>query len=338
MALTYATRNSEYTNLLSSAADLWWDRNFIPTAVKNNGILYAMALLAGGPVTSPNIGNVIRKEQRVEGNQIIVRHLGELETWNYVADADQDDTITYTLNPNAFGARMFDWAHMYYDEFLPASERAIIRGDSARTASWTEDIMKKVMESFYDKLDTDMMGVNAGSRTQVGGIRAQVDDGVVVASNGGLNRTTAGNENFQSYVATVTDLTLEDCDTMRLNVIQKGGRPAVGVSGLTPYKKLMQELRGYTLYNDDRWDKFGSIDKVGYGGVMHVYDHKGSDTDLIYLDPRACRLYLDKSLTTDGPMPVPNAKGANLIWKFDYWVQFIVAAENWCGKLKGIVS
>lgn len=336
MALTYASQSGELTNQLSSASNLWWDRNFFPTAVSNNGIMFAMALAAGGPLTSPNIGTLFVKQARVEGNYLVTRHLGELETINFVADADQSDIATVDNNSNAFGGRIFDWAHMYHNELIPTSELAIIRGQSAQTSNWEEDVMNKVKESFLNTIDTGIMGNSNASRTAISGLQYAID---TTNTYGGINRATAGNENFQSTRITRANLTLGDVDNVLLSIIQKGGRGKIGVCGKTPYLKLMDELKSFTRFTDSNWDeRFKGGLSVGYMDVRFAFDHKGTDTDLFILDPRALRFYMDKTFVREGPVYTGQNKGAHPVFVFDWWTQFVVANEGWCGRIDSITS
>lgn len=341
MALTYASGYT--TNKLSSAINKWWDYNAIPSVVSNNGILYAMGMLdSQGPATSPSVGGFIQRESRPSGNQLVVRYLGRLSTWSGVADANELDDVTLTDNTDQYGGGVFEWGHFYTHIPVTTSHNAIIRGSEARTNSWLDDLMVFAKEGWLDALDTGIMSNNNAARSTIGGLQYAVDN---TNTYGGINRATAGNEQFQAYVTTVTNPTTADLDVMRLNMIKKGafkanvgGFKGVGVCGLTPYRILQQELKGYQSYMTETWDKFPSADKLAYGGVIHVFDHKGSDTDLFYIDPRACRLYLDKSLTMQGPIPLPNKKGAHKVYIFDYWCQFVVGAVNWTGRIKGITG
>ncbi len=341
MALTYATGFT--TNKLSSAVNTWWDYNAIPSVVKNNGVLFAMGVLQGpGPMSSPGIGNMIVRKQRVEGNQLVCRHMGEVATWSLVADSAEMDTVTLTDNDNQYGAQVFDWGHAYTHVPHTTSHQAIIRGAAARTNSWLDDLMNYAKEGWYDKLETGIMSNDDAARGTIGGLQYAVD---TTNTYGGINRATAGNENFQAYKATVTNPTTSDLDTMRLSIIKAGGFKGnaggfngVGISGMTPFRLLMQELKGYQSYMTDTWNKFPMADKLAYGGIIHVFSHKGSDTDMFYVDPRACRLYLDTSLTAKGPIPIPNVKGAHDVFVFDYWCQFLVPATSWTGRIAGITG
>ena len=340
MALTYATGYT--TNKLASARNIWWSRNAIPSVVKNNGVLFAMDILQNGPDSSPNMKGMIVQQARVEGNQIVARHMGELVSWSLVADSAELDTVTLSSNDDAFGGQVFDWGHAYAHVPLKTSDQAVIRGEAAETNSWQDDLLLTAREGWFDKLETGIMSNDNAARDAIGGLRYAVDN---TNSYGGINRATAGNENFQAYVATVTNPTTSDLDRMRLNMIKAGafkanagGFSGVGITGLTPFLLLQQELKGYQSYMTDTWNKFPMADKIGYGGIIHVFSHKGSDTDLFYLDPRACRLYLDKSLTMKGPLPLPDAKGAHEVFVFDYWCQFLVPATSWTGRIKGITG
>jgi hypothetical protein len=307
----------------------------VPTAVKNNGLSFALGLASGGPPTSPNVGKMIVKEQRVEGNNIVTRHMGELGTWANVADGNQMDSNTPAWNSDKFGGRQFEWGHWYATEVIPTSEFAVIRGNPSRTESWVNDVNEHMMEGMLDKFETDSLSTNDSTNRALMGLQFMIDS---TGTHGGLNRATAGNEDFQSYTTTISDLTVFDLNLLRTSVYKRGGRAKFGVCGQTPYLKIVQELMGYTLFNDDRWDYFREVDRIGFGGVMHVFAHKGTDTDLFYVDPRGVRLYLDKSLTNTGPIPLTNVKGAHMVWIYDYWLQLIVCAENWCGRIKGIAS
>lgn len=335
MALTYASQGAtELTNNLSSAANKWWSRNFIPSAVRNNGILYGMGLIAGGPKLSPNLGNQFQMFNSLDGYQLVVRHMGETSTFTGVADANQFDAVTLSENTNIFGGMLFDWAHYYFHHPMGSMSKYIINGDSARTMSWVEDNMKYVLESWLDTLDTAIMSATAPSRSAVGGLRDAVSN---TGSYGGVNRATAGNEGFASYQTTSTNLTLDDVDDCIYEAVKKGGRPKLAVGGKTPHKKINQELRGYVLYNDNDWDRFANADRVHFKGIAFIYDHKGSDTDLFILDPRGLRLYIDK-LASNKLIDIPDAKGAQTVLVSDVAAQFVVGAGGWQARVDGIVS
>jgi hypothetical protein len=341
MALTYASQSGELTNLLSSADRIWWDRNALPTAVSNNGMLFAMNLIDGGPDSAPSFKGGIKKIPRVTGQQILLRHMAELETFTGVADGNQGDPDTTALNPNAFGGQLFDWGHFYAKKRIPSSENTLIRGEAAHGMSWREEIMKQMAESWYDKLDTGMMSADTDGRTTIAGLRGLV---VNTGTIGGINYATAGNEGFQSSILTRTNLTLDDVTELQLTMQQKGAfagsqQWGIGVGGLTPFFKLIKETRGLHLFNDDRWDYFKGGQRVGYGNTMFCYDHKGSDTDLFILDPRAARLYLDEAgPQATGPIVDQTVKdGYGLIFLFNYFVQFLVYSR-WAGRIQSITG
>lgn len=328
MALTYASQSGELTNLLGSADRIWWDRNAMPTVVENNGLLFAMNLLDGGPNTSPSFKGGIQKKERIEGQQLLLRHMAELETFSGVADANQADAATLTLNANAFGGQLFDWGHFSSRKLLPSSEQTLIRGEAAHGLSWREELMEQMKQSWFEKLDTGMMSADTDARSTIAGLRGLV---VNTGTVGGINYATAGNEDFQSTVVTETNLTYETIIDLKLRMVEKGAFSGtqnwgIGVCGRTPYKKLLTEALGYHLFNDDRWDHFKGGDRIGFLNIMFCFDHRGSDTDLFIGDPRASRLYLDAAgPTARGPLPVYDVADAGMmIFLFNYFCQFLV--------------
>lgn len=340
MALTYASQSGELTNLLGSADRVWWQRNAMPTAVSNNGILFGMSLIDGGPATSPK-NQAIQQKDRVEGQQLLLRHMAELETFSGVADANQADAASITLNANAFGGQLFDWGHFSSRKTLPSSENTLIRGEAAHGLSWREELMGQMKESWYDFLDTGMMSTSAGTRSAVAGLRGLVVD---TGTIGGINYATAGNEGFQSTVVTETNLTYDTIIDLKLRMVEKGAFSGsvnwgVGVAGRTPYKKLLTEALGYHLFNDDRWKQFANADRIGFLNIMFCFDHKGSDTDLFVGDPRAARLYLDAAgPTARGPLPVYDVADAGMmIFLFNYFCQFVVYSR-WWGRVQSITG
>lgn len=341
MALTYASQSGELTNLLSSADRMWWDKNALPTAVSNNGCLFAMNIIDGGPSSSPSFNGGIQKKDRVAGQQILMRHMAELQTFAGVADSAQADADTTALNLNAFGGQLFDWGHFFCKNRIPSSENTLIRGDVAHGLSWREEQMKKMSESWYDFLDTGMMSADTDARTTIAGLRGLV---VNTGTIGGINYATAGNEGFQSTVVTESNLTLDTILNLKLRMVQKGAFSGsqnwgVGIGGLTPFEKIVKETQGMHLFNDDRWEYFKGGERVGYRNIVFCYDHKGSDTDLFIMDPRAARLYLDSAgPQMTGPLVDQTVKdGYGLIWLFNYFCQFLVYSR-WCGRIQSIAG
>lgn len=326
------------TNNLSSAINKWWSKNFIPMVVKNNGLLYAMKGKEGAP-TSPSVGSRFEKHNAITGNAINVRLLGELETFTGIADASQADADTLANNSNFLGAATFEWSHFFKNEVFVESEMRLIRGDEAKTASFMQDKLQKLVFSWEATVGNGINSADAPARTTIGGWRYAVDDSATYDAYGTITRSDSGNADFRSYVMTQSELTLEHVDDCILEIIKAGGRPDVGVGGKTPYKKLMQELRGYTVYSSEMWDKFNTLPKIGYSGVMFVYDHRGSDTDLGILTASSWSMYEDADgISQNGLVPTYDRKGATHVLPLNMWLQFICRCPSHNAKIMGIES
>lgn len=329
------------TNALSSAVSKWWSVNAIPMVVKLNGLLYAMTGKTGS-ITSAAGKRNFRIESGISGNKLNVRLMGSLAAPAGLPDANQTDAITLTNDNDIFGAAEFEWAHFYHPEPIVASEYELIRGNEARTASFMQDKLEYVRKGWENVLGNGINSNDAPARDKIGGWRFAIEDGTNPSDNNGdhkygtIDRSDAGNADFRGYQkSNVGALTLEDVDEVYLNVVKNGGEPDVGICGVTPYKKLLEELRGYTTYTDSTWDKF-TMPKVGFMGMHFVMDQRAGETQMGLLSSKSFTLYL--SGDTPKIHEAFQWKGVKFVLFLDTWVQLVCVCPSWNGKLSGITG
>lgn len=340
MALWQGT--SLNTNVLSSSISKWFDKNYIPMVVKNNGLLHLMRKKDGDAApTTPGMSGRFRKGS-ISGNSLTVRLLGSLGSFSVVADADQGDVLTAATfsGENArWGAARFDWVQLYRKVPFYESEIRMIRGDEARTASFMDDKLKEVVYSWENTLGNGIMSNNLPTSSAIGGIRASIADD---NTYGTIDRTDSGNADYRSYVKAASGgvLTLEDVTDVCLEVIKAGGKPDIGVVGKTGYAKLERELRGYTMSMNPNWEGFTGQRTPEYFGLSFVFDHRGDDTTLSILDSGSWALYTDEDgIGQDGLVPGgATYKAVKYMLPLHMTTQFVCVAPSWNGKITGITS
>ena len=327
------------TDALASAVNKWDDLNFVPAIVKRNALLYAMMGLSGvGDTEVPNWNGIFKKDFQVQGNNLNVRILGELESISTLADANQADAVSWNNNTNRLGAAVFAWTHYSHNEVVRDSEYDLIKGNEARTASYMEDTMQALRYSRQDTIGTAINGTNDQARTTLGGWEFAVDS---TGTYGGLVKSSntffAGNE---TDVAGAVDL--DDLDALKLDILQDGGNPSVGLANKVPYNKLRQEARGYAQAVPSSWRMYEGGGLLHYDGTTYAFEHRMTATVIGMLTPEHFRLYRkdDGAEISVVPENVMKAllKGAKLGFTIREWMAFICRHPGAQGKLVGITS
>lgn len=333
------------TNVLSSSVSKWFDKNFVPMVVKNNGLLHLMRKADGNAApTTPGMSGRFRKGS-ISGNSLTVRLLGSLGSFSVVADADQGDLLsaaTFSGENARWGAARFDWTQLYRKVPFYESEIRMIRGDEARTMSFMDDKLKEVVYSWEKTLGDAINSANAPSTSAIGGWRYAVDDSATYDAYGTITRSDSGNADFRSYVKSATggNLVLEDITDVVLEILKAGGKPDIGVCGKTPYKKLEQELRGYVMSASPNWDGFTGQRTGQFMGVSFVFDHRGDDTSLGILDSGSWALYTDEDgVGQAGLQEVGGVyKAVRYMLPLHMTTQFVCVAPSWNGKVTSITG
>lgn len=328
------------TDALASAVNKWDDLNLVPIVVKRNALLYAMMGLGKeGNAETPNWSSIFKKDYEVQGNNLVVRLLGELETISTLADASQLDAVSWNNNPNAIGAAVFAWTHYSHNEAVRDSEYDLIVGNEARTASYMQDVMERLKLSRQNTLGTAINSTNDQARTTLGGWEFACDStgtyGTI--SKGGDNADWAGNE---TDVAGAGDL--DDLDNMKVDIQQDGGNATVGVAAKVPFNKIKQEQRGYAAAIPSSWKMYEGGGLVHYDGTTYALETRCTSTVVGMFTPEHFRLYRkgDGAEVQVLPKDVMMAllKGAKLGFAIREWLAFICRHPGAQGKLTGWTS
>jgi len=329
------------TDALSSAVNKWMELNFTPIVVKRNALLYAMMGLNGpsGNKEVPNWNNVFKKDYQVQGNNLVVRLLGELETINTLADANQLDAVSWNNNPNAIGAAVFPWTHYSHNEAIRDSDYDLIQGNEARTASYVEDVLTRIRLSWQKTIGDGINSTNDQARTTLGGWEYAVD------ATGTYGTLTRAGDN-PDWSGNETDVggpgDLDDIDDMRADIQVDGGNASVGVCGKVPFNKIKQELRGYASAVPTSWNMYEGGGLVHYDGITFALEQRCTSSVVGLFTPEALRLYMkDEKMQIDTiPQDLMKGllKGAKVGFALRAWMAFVVKHPAMCGKLTGWTS
>ena len=323
------------TDALSSAVNKWDDLNFVPGIVKRNALLYAIMGFSGTP-QNPNWASAVRKDAEVQGNNLVVRILGELETISNIADSAQLDAVSWNNNPNAIGAAVFAWTHTSHNESIRDSDFDLIKGSEARTASYMQDVMERLKLSREDTIGTAMNSTNDQTRSLLGGWEFMYDStGTYGTLDKAQNTFFAGNE---TDVGGAGDL--DDIDTMRTDIWQDGGNPTLGIAPKVPYNKLKQELRGYAQAVPTSWDMYKGGGLLHYDGTTFAFEHRCTATVVGMITPEHLRYYKKGSefKIVGGNIMPALLKGSSVGLILREWSAFVTRHPGSGGKLTGWTS
>lgn len=329
------------TDALASATNRWMELNFTPIVVKRNALLYSMLGLDGasGNKEVPNWNNVLKKDYEVRGNNLVVRLLGELETINVLAAANQTDAATWNNNPNALGAAEFAWTSFWHNEAVTDRDFKLIRGNEAKTASYMEDVMQRLRLSWQDTIGTAINSTNAQSASALGGWEYAVDATGTYGTltRAGDNPNWSGNE---TDVGGAGDL--DDLDAMKADILQDGGNPSVGVAAKVPFNKIKQEMRGYACAPPESWKFYEGGGLVHYDGTTFAFEHRCTATVVGMFTPDALRFYMDDQGVAIDVLPKEvmkaTLKGCSLGFAIRAFAAFVVKHPGACGKLTNWTS
>lgn len=329
------------TDALSSAVNKWMDLNFVPMVVKRNALLYAMMGLNGasGNAEVPNWNSLFKKDYQVQGNNLVVRLLGELESISTLADANQQDAVSWNNNPNRFGAAVFPWTHYSHNESVSDSDYELIVGSEARTASYMEDVLAALRLSWQDTIGTAINSTNDQARTTLGGWEYAVD---ATGTYGTLTRA-GQNPNWSGNEADVSGAgDLDDLDDMKIEIQKDGGNATVGTAAKIPFNKIKQEQRGYAAAVPDSWKFYDGGGLVHYDGTTYAYESRQTASVVGMFTPDALRFY-QKGEKTEIEMLGKDVmmgalKGSKLGFALRQWNAFVVKNPGNCGKLTNWTS
>lgn len=329
------------TNYAASAVSKWWDLNFSPIIVKRNALLYAMLGINGfsGNQDVPNWNSLFSKDYQVQGNTLIVRLLGQLETINTLADANSADAVSWNANADRFGAAEFAWTHYSHNESVPDYEYDLIQGNEARTASYLQDTLRALSESWRDTIGTAINSTNNQARTTLGGWEYAVDSTGTYGTltRAGQNPAWSGNE---TDVGGAGDL--DDIDAMKLDIQYDGGAPTLGICAKVPFNKIKQELRGYTAAVPSSWNFYEGGGLLHYDGTTFAYEGRCTSTVVGLLTPSTFRYYQKGNglefETIDEKTMKALLKGSKLGFALRMWNAFVCKHPGANGKLTGWTS
>lgn len=334
------------TNILASSVPKWWDEKGFPMVVKGNGLLYFM-MGKSGMSENPNGSGIIKVPKEISGNKLNVKLFGTLDTWNVLAEADQDDVVSLTNDTDYAGAAQFDWVQLSLRTPVVHSELRQIRGDEARTASWIEDRMMLATRGLENAIggSSGTSGINgnaAPSTSALGGWIYGVDDSATYDAYGTITRSDAGNVDFRSGVATAGggtgSLELNDIDLATLDISKNGGKADVAVVGTVGFNKLRGgELRNYVQYNSDVTRKFPT-QTLEYGNLTILFDHRCGNSDMGIFSSEALRFYVDGEMSPWMLDARAFTKGTDFVIGGNIFMQFVIGCPSWCYKIKGITS
>lgn len=330
------------TDALSSNVNKWMELNFTPIVVKRNALLYAMLGL-NGPIglnaEVPNWNKVFQKDYQVQGNNLVVRLLGELETINTLADANQLDAVSWNNNPNAVGGAVFAWTHYSHNEAIQDSDYDLIQGNEARTANYMEDVMTRLKFSWQKAIGDAINSTNNQARTTLGGWEYAVD------ATGTYGTMTRAGDN-PDWSGNETDVggsgDLDDLDAMKADIQADGGNATVGVAAKIPFNKIKQEQRGYAAAIPNSWNLYNGGGLVHYDGTTYALETRCTSSVVGMFTPEVLRLYMKNEqmqISTIGKEIMEALlKGAKVGFAIRAWMAFVVKHPGACGKLTNWTS
>jgi hypothetical protein len=330
------------TDALSSNVNKWMELNFTPIVVKRNALLYAMLALKGPlglNAEVPNWNSVLSKDYQVSGNDLVVRLLGELETINTLADANQLDAVSWNNNPNAIGAATFAWTKYSHNEAIRDTDYKLIVGNEARTNSYIEDVLTRLKFSWQKAIGDGINSTNNQARTTLGGWEYAVDSTGTYGTltRAGDNPDWSGNE---TDVGGAGDL--DDLDAMKADIQADGGNATVGVAAKVPFNKIKQEQRGYAAAVPDSWRMYDGGGLVHYDGTTYALETRCTSTVVGMFTPEVLRFYMqDEKMqikTIGEEIMHALLKGASVGFSIRAFCAFVIKHPGACGKLTGWTS
>lgn len=329
------------TDALSSNVNKWMDLNYVPIVVKRNALLYSMMGIngPGGNAEVPNWNSLISKDYTVQGNNLVVRILGELETISTLADANQLDAVTWNNNPNRFGAAVFPWTHFSHNEAIRDSEYDLIKGNEARTNDYMQDCLNALVESWRDIIGTAINSTNDQARTTLGGWEYAVD---ATGTYGTLTRA-GQNPNWSGNETDVAGaLSLDDLDNMKTDIQADGGSATIGLANKVPFNKIKAETRGYAQAVPSSWKMYEGGGLVHYDGTTYAYESRCTSTVVGLFTPSTLRYYQKDEKTEvqtlSQEVMMALLKGAKVGFAIRQWNAFVCKNPGANGKIVGVTG
>lgn len=293
------------TNELAMVFNQLYNLRSIDVTRRLSGLLYYI-LGKKIPGKTPTSMTTFQKLKKITGRKVEVKILGAIPTPTYSANAAAD-LAAYDLAANydadAFGAMEFDLSKLIYKEPVPGWEYDRFRGDEKKTLNWMNEVMTKVERGYERLVNPELNNTSAPATNKIGGWVYAVSDGVSTgetsyATYGTIDRSSAGNENFQSYVLNAGgSMSLKKLRKARNKVKIKHGNPRLGLIDEDGYTELESLLEAYTVIREDsQWFDFQG-EWVRYGKVTYVLDADCPSQTIGLIDPDYFVFYM-----SDDPM------------------------------------
>lgn len=318
-------------------------RTSLPMVVSSNGLLYSF-------MGKPNDSDLMQmaagnkqvrgwgKTSVVTGDKVEQALMGSLPSPDYVTDgADELTTATPDYDANRHGAVSFEIAHLAKNLGIPASEYDRIRGDDAKTRNWIGEKFNEAMYGYENKLGTDLHANSTTAypaRNKFASWITIVDD----ANTGyGLDRSDSANADFRSYVNSSTgNLDIPKIETALNTARARGGKPRVGVAGITLYGKIKQLVQAYSQasYSKDGGAAFGS-ESVYYAGVEWLLDARCPDGVVGIFDPQHWLFIMSDVPFNNGGVVHDFTKKDSYVIPTKLWAQILCLMPKTQSKLSG---
>lgn len=227
-----------------------------------------------------------QKVTYVKGNQYELQMMARLDDWTFLGDGnDEIALVTGSVQTDDVARFTWDLAHAYKKEWLPNSDVMSIRGDAVKSEQYVDMKIRKLGEELARFCNTRLFGNTNQSRGSILGLQY-----AIAADNTyGVNRSTAGNESFQSQVANFTGgaLNLDEIDKQQNLVSTYNGDGECGFVGTTVFSYLRHELREHNtvmVQSDYQKDAFGgSNNKYVRFGPTDFYHDGACGNNYLYI-------------------------------------------------------
>lgn len=270
-------------NRLASAFNRMLFNQTISLTKRKNGLVYAIlgkkepgSLDGNGKVSFPKL-------KIVSGNKHEMKFSGKLRTVRTVAHgAEEVERVTPSYDSTTFGAIEFTLTNLIHKEYVPGSDYRHLVGKEAKTASYVEDIINVLAESFEVDMANRLWGNTNQTELTLGSIPWIVDDETTY----GLDRSQEANADHRAQVKESTgSLTLAKIAIEQNRCLVGGGDSSLGLGDVTQYSKVQELVRDQVhAYSDPHWDSFGGT-FVKFGGTAYVLDQRMPAASLYHLDP-----------------------------------------------------
>lgn len=300
------------------------------------------------PAQTPLGSTSFKRLKKVTGNKIEARFLGKTATPGYLATPAAELTPIDFASAYAndyWGSQTFDLAFMHYTHPIPQSEIDRIGGKEAKTEDYLDEINQLLVQSWLKKYGTEFHAAQAPARGAIGGWQWAVSDGVEAAGAyalyGTIDRSAAGNGDFQSYVLDaagsfspkkhrkVRNRISKNTATARLAVVDEDG-----------YTEVETMLDGYTVINQDNGNLWRSFEGeyVQLGRVKFALDADAPANTIGYFDPDFIGVWCKDAPFTQKGIQEIDTLPAGYGVKTKAWIQMIFQKPSACGKVNNAFS